>query len=96
MSSLTRVITLKVRQLEFTESPAVNNTITLTSYDGTAKTYITKADGTVTDGTLDVDGNVQFNNGSGKTPNERANSAAKIYKLLFIHPMLTITIPADH
>ena len=63
--------------LEFLDSPAVDGTITFISADGTSKTYIAKADGTVTDGTLDVSGNVQFNNGSGKTASEKANSAAK-------------------
>ena len=70
-------LTESTATVTFKDSPQVDGTITLTSSDGTSKTYIAKADGTVTDGALDGSGNVQFNNGTGKTINERAANAVK-------------------
>tara|TARA_R100001443_G_scaffold3553_4_gene11164 strand:- start:14778 stop:20192 length:5415 start_codon:yes stop_codon:yes gene_type:complete len=70
-------LTESVASMEFVATPKPGSTITLTSYDGTAKTYIAKANGTVTNGTLDGDGNVQFNNGLEKSPSKSLHNAAK-------------------
>jgi len=70
-------LTESVASMEFVSTPKLDSTITLTSYDGTAKTYIAKANGTVTNGAFDLDGNVQFNNGLEKTPAKSLHNAAK-------------------
>tara|TARA_R100001463_G_scaffold27709_9_gene64125 strand:- start:9850 stop:15315 length:5466 start_codon:yes stop_codon:yes gene_type:complete len=70
-------LTESIIDFTFVDSPEPNSTITLISADGTSKVYKAKTDGTVTNGAIDGDGNVQFNNGSGKTPNEKSHNVAK-------------------